>query len=271
MSDDKDAVCREVVEKLKQTRKYRWTCDATLRRVAAWAAARHDAPKAALKSAKRKLHQVYGAYVTPGDLERIERLIDAIPAGATEEALGAACRAILECHASTRERLPILEEAYLVLADATGPLTRVLDVACGLNPFALPWLDLPRDAVYLANDIDSRLVAAVNRFLARLGRAPTAECRDVLVDPPDMEVDVALLLKTAPCLERQEKGAVLRLLRRLRARHVVVSFPLQSLGGRNKGMAGHYGRFMEGLLGELGVMARQLEFATEVFYVFRSP
>ena len=271
MSDDKDAVCREVVEKLKQTRKYSWTCDATLQRVAAWAAARHPSAKQALKAAKRKLHQVYGAYVSPADLERVERLVNAIPAGITEDALGAACRRILACHASTRERLPILEEAYLVLADATGPLTRVLDVACGLNPFALPWLDLPRDAVYLANDIDSRLVAAVNRFLARLGRAPTAECRDVLVDPPDMEVDLALLLKTAPCLERQEKGAVLRLLRRLRARHVVVSFPLQSLGGRNKDMRRHYGRFMDGLLDELGVMARQLEFATEVFYVFRCP
>jgi len=269
MSGHSDAVCREVAEGLRQSRKYRWTCDATLLRVAEWAAGRHRSPKEALKAAKRKLHQIYGAYVVPGDLGRIERLIDAIPPEPSGDALRAACRDILACHASTRERLPILDEAYAMLAELPGPVDSVLDLACGLNPFALPWMGLAPDCAYQAWDIDSRLVGAVNRFLGRLGRAPSAECRDVLVDPPDRPADVALLLKTAPCLERQEKGSVLSLLRRLRTRHVVVSFPLRSLGGRDKGMAGNYGRFMDRVIGELCVAAERHDLRTEVFYVLR--
>lgn len=257
----------ELVQKLRATRKYRNTCEDTLARVARWALARHESPRDALKAAKRKLHQVYGAYLQQTDLDRIEALAASIPTPGSPEAAAAACRQILCHHASTRERFPILSEAFSSILERTGAPKTVLDLACGLNPFAIPWMNLPEGARYYAFDIDRRLIAAVNDLFDRIGQTGAARCHDIFVSLPEMEADVTFLLKTLPCLEQQEKGISLPLLRRLRTRHAVVSFPAKSLGGREKGMVGHYDKFMGRLLGELGAPATRMAFPSEVFYV----
>jgi len=257
----------EIVERLRKTRKYANTCEDTLVRVARWALARHDSPKNALKAAKRKLHQVYGAYLGQADIGRIDRLAGAVPTPASPERIETACREILGCHASTRERLPILEDVYARVFSEIGTPKTVLDLACGLNPFALPWMGLAEDARYYAFDIDRGLIAAINRFLDGIGHAGVAECQDILVAVPQQEADVALLLKTLPCLEQQEKGASLSVLRQLRVRHAVVSFPTRSLGGREKGMLEYYDGFMHRLLNELSLGSCRVVFTTEVFYL----
>ncbi len=78
----------------------------------------------------------------------------------------------------------------------------------------------------------------MNRYLQLAGFEPLARRQDILADPPVDPADVALLLKTSSTLERQEKGATVRLVEALRAPFVVVSFAVKSLGGREKGMAG---------------------------------
>jgi 16S rRNA (guanine(1405)-N(7))-methyltransferase len=259
----------ELIGVLKRSRKYANLCEDTLTRIADWAAARHKAPKSAIKAAKRKLHQVYGAYFDRLDLARVEELVQTLPSAATEDAVRATCREILACHASTAERLPLIDRLYPELLAATGAPSVILDLACGLHPFALPWMALPPQARYHACDIDHRLIDAVSLFLKRTGRRATAECRDILVSLPDGEADVAFLLKTVPCLEQQEPGATVRLLRRLRARHVVVSFPAKTLGGREKGMRDHYDRVMSRIAEELRAPTRRLDYPNETFYVVR--
>jgi 16S rRNA (guanine(1405)-N(7))-methyltransferase len=258
----------KLVQSLKRSRKYRYCCEDTLTRLAEWATARHANPKKAEKAAKRKLHQVYAAYFEKVDLRRVERALDLLPECARPEAAQEVCLDVLRCHASTAERIPILSVAYAAIFDRTGTPQSVLDLACGFNPFALPWMGLPRDTRYVALDIDSRLAAATNRFLSIWGQAGMAFCADVLLLPPQEAVDVALLLKTLPCLEQQEPDAAIRLLQHIRARHVVVSFPTKSLSGKAKGMSRQYDALMRTLLGQLGVSATVLPHASETFYVF---
>jgi 16S rRNA (guanine(1405)-N(7))-methyltransferase len=246
-----DKLRREIGDGLRRSRKYATLCEDTLSRIADWAAARHQAPKAALKAAKRKLHQVYGAYLDQLDLARVEGLVEDLPTDPTDDAIRAACREILACQ---------------LLAEVPEPKV-VIDLACGLHPFALPWMELPLGARYHAYDIDHRLVAAVNAFASRVGWSATAECKDILVSPPDVDADLAFLLKTVPCLEQQEKGATVRLLSRLRARHVVISFPARTLGGRDKGMRGHYDEAMGRIAEELGAPTTRLTHPNETFYV----
>ena len=259
----------EVVAAFRQSLKYRHLCEDTLRRIAGWATARHPARKDAVKAGKRKLHQVYGAYLDGAGLGRVEEGVRAISPGLSGEALRGACRQILACHASTAERLSILEEVYPALFRETGAPGSILDLACGLNPFTLPWMGLGPETAYRSWDVDGRLVAAINDFLARLGRPPAAVCRDLLVSTPDEPVDVVFLFKTIPCLEQQEKGAGVRLLRSLRARCAVVSFPARTLGGRDKGMALYYDQFMAEVIRELGVSTVKIAYPSEVFYVCR--
>ena len=257
----------DVVEALSRSRKYAHLCEATLERMALWALARHPSPKDATKAAKRKLHQVYGAYVERLDLKHLEALVTSLPQCPSDAQLRATCADAMQLHASTAERLPLLDSLYGGLFALTGSPSTVLDIACGLNPFSLPWMGLGPDAKYVPLDIDQRLTALTNDFLGRLGRPALAECRDVLVSPPSVEADVALLLKTAPCLEQQEPGATARLLGDLKARHAVVSFPVQSLGGRDKGMRRHYESFMADLSASLGTEPRVLDLPGETYYV----
>jgi 16S rRNA (guanine(1405)-N(7))-methyltransferase len=113
-------------------------------------------------------------------------------------------------------------------------------------------MGLAPDATYRASDVDRRSLDTVARFLELVGQPHRAELRDVVTDPPADEADVALLLKLVPTLDRQDPQAAARLLRALRVRHAVVTFPARSLGGRGKGMEHTYRDRLRRLVSDVG-------------------
>ena len=124
--------------------------------------------------------------------------IDALPAGADE--LQRLCRWVLGLHSSTRERLPLLPGFFEDIFRLTGRPTSICDVACGLNPFAWPWMGLEASCAYFANDIDLQLHRVLERFLTRLGVEHQVGVVDVLTQFEAPHTDVALLLKTIPAV-----------------------------------------------------------------------
>lgn len=256
---------QDVIDQLRKSRKYRDLCDETLERIAAWALAREPSVKTAVKAAKRKLHQVYGAFAGQIDADRIRVLIHQLDL----ENLQTGCKEILACHVSTAERLPILEVIFDALWKVIGRPKSVMDLACGLNPFALPYMGLA-DVAYYACDIDRSLVECLGRFFETAGVNGTAECRDLLVSVPDFEADVAFLLKTLPCLEQQEKDAGLRVLQAIRAPIIVVSFPTRSLGGHDRGMIAHYETLVKHLAKHGLWNIQPLVFSEETFYILKA-
>lgn len=266
----REVTVQAISTELRAARKYRHVCDDTLERVAAWALERYPAALV-VKEAKRKLHQVYGAYFDRMDWPRLEAAVEGLSSRSDEAAIESACRAILDSHASTRERLRQQELVWKALFADLGNPRVVLDLACGLHPFARPWRYMPRDAAYHAVDIDIRLRELLNAFFTALNLPHSASCADLLVRPPTLCADVVLLLKTLPCLEQQEKGASRKLLDTLQARSFVVSFPTKSLGGREKGMARHYDDFMRVLLEGKPWHVSRFETDNEAFYVVQPP
>jgi len=262
----------EIASALRGSRKYATLTEGVLQRIAAWALQRHHTTKAALQAARGKLHQAYGAYLTPGNLTTTERMVAALPAPAARDAVAQASRAILARHASSAERLGFLSDLYPRLLGPPLDLTRVrriLDLACGLHPLALPWMGLSPETEYCAYDIDERLMRAIGQYLTKAGQSGRAEARDLMAWPgtPALPAaDVVLLLKTVPCFERQESGASLRLLQSLEAPCVIVSFPARSLGGREKGMREQYQETAANLARGLGARMERLGFPTETFY-----
>ncbi|MFW6107286.1 MAG: Rmt family 16S rRNA (guanine(1405)-N(7))-methyltransferase [bacterium] len=257
----------ELVAAVLRSPKYRAVCPHTVRRLGRAELAKGRSVKHATKATRRRLHQVFGAF--RGE-PRYPRLLAAVRAAArrgSEDELRQACRRALGQHASTRERLPLLDAFYRRLFALTGVPRRVLDLACGLHPLGLPWMGLPREAPYAAFDIDGRAVDFLNRCFAAMGVGARAEHRDVLCSPPEGPADVAFLLKTFPCLERQERGAGWRLVEAVGARHVVVSFPVASLGGREKGMREHYERSFLAAASGAAWPVERLEFAAELVFV----
>jgi 16S rRNA (guanine(1405)-N(7))-methyltransferase len=222
-----------------------------------------------VKAAKRKLHQIFAAYCPPEAMTRLGEQVAGLPNPNDETALRESCREILLGHASSAERLSFLPEIYPALWQRTGKPGVLLDLACGFHPFALPWMDLDRTAEYHPSDIDSRLITEVNRFLTHLGRPATARCVDLLSDTPGVLADCALLLKTLPILEQQEKGISPRIIRAIPARYIVVSFPTESLGGLRKGMREHYRQVISRVAEEVAVSMTELPFPTETFYILK--
>jgi 16S rRNA (guanine(1405)-N(7))-methyltransferase len=217
----------------------------------------------AIKETKNKLHQVGGSYlaVQPSYATWLATLQ---PATHDQTQLRAASIQIMMQHASTRERLPILDPFYHQIFTALPPIRRVLDVACGLNPLAMPWMPLATNAEYYACDIYSDMIAFVGAFLAQTNTAGKAWVCDLVSTPPTIEADLVLALKVLPVLEQIEKGAALRLLQTLQAPHIVVSFPTKTLSGRQKGMEAHYLHWFETLVAGQGWQLQPLHFANEL-------
>jgi 16S rRNA (guanine(1405)-N(7))-methyltransferase len=256
----------DLVQAVLGSTKYRYVNPALVARIGEDELAKGRRFKEAVKATKNKLHQVGGAYqVEPlRYLDWQERLSAARD---DPQAFKATCREMMGAHASTRERLPILEEFYDRLFAELPPISSVLDVACGLNPLAIPWMPLQPGAHYHACDIYTDLVVFLGEFMGLLPVEGQAELCDLAADPPTQPVDLALVLKTIPCLEQIDKHAGERLLDGLQAKYLVVSFPAQSLGGREKGMRESYAARFGELTAGRGWGLQRFEFETELAFL----
>jgi len=259
----------EVISAVASAKKYHTLSLDTIRRVAGRELAIYGGVKAATRATRRRLHQIYGAFDREMDYEAAYRRLEAACGAGSDEEIRAVCRELLSRHSSTAERLPILDRFYPAIWEVTGRPTTLLDLGCGLNPLALPWMSLLPDTRYIALDIAADRVHFLNRYLALAGLQPLARCQDLLVHPPDDAADVALLLKMSPSLERQEKGATLRLMEQLRAPFIVVSFAVKSLGGRQKGMVEHYRQQFLGWAAARQWSVEQLLFETELVFIVK--
>ncbi len=236
---------QSVIEGLASSSRYRHLTSVLLERTADWAAARHAKPGAAFKAAKRKLHQIFGAYAV--DLDSLAHHLDELEAG---DEMDAVCRRILRLHRSTAERLSFMEVFHATIWNHCGQPRHILDLAAGLNAFCLPYSGLGPEISYTAVEIDRRMVDAVRRFLAFTQRSGGCLLHDILEPIPYTNADVALVLKTLPCLERQRAGAAVDLMHRLAdIPDIVVSYPVQSLGGAAKNMPQTYRAQAQALAG----------------------
>lgn len=246
-----DSLLDALVAAVRQSTRYRTVAPELIRQIGARELKKRTGLKEAVGATRRKLHQVAGAYLPPRTACAvwIEELRRAFQSG-DGPSVRAACVHVMARHASTRERLPILDRFHAIALEPIAPVRSVLDVACGLHPLSLPWMPLAEGVVYHAWDVFEDLIALLNDFFALAGVAGHAELRDALAEGSTPEVELALLLKTLPCLEQIDAAATHRLLDTLPARHLLVSFPAQSLCGRRKGMpatyAAHFMRLASG-------------------------
>ncbi|HFQ92883.1 MAG TPA: 16S rRNA methyltransferase [Anaerolineae bacterium] len=262
MTDDLE----KLVTAVSQSAKYRHLSPDLMRRIGARELAARRAYKEAVKSTKNKLHQVGGAYFT-ARIDYDEALARLRQTRDDPAVFRQTCRDLMALHASTRERLPILDNFYRDILADLPPINSVIDVACGLNPLAWPWMPLAAGASYHAYDIYGDMTAFLQGFFDLLGVNGRAQTRDVIGRPPTETADIAFILKTLPCLEQVDKTAAAHLLDNLNARYLLISYPARSLGGRRKGMAENYTTHFEKLADGRRWRARRFEFETELAFL----
>ena len=262
-----------LVAQLLRAKKYRavGVTEQTVRDILRTELERQPNVKAALHVARRKLHEVVALYLGDPDYDAAEAKLHTACASGNADAIRATCAAIMEQHHSTRERLPLLDAFYPRIWQVTGKPRAVLDLACGLNPLALPWMDLPPEARFYAYELHKRRAQFLARTLEWLGVAGGAWARDILVQPPAERGDVALLLKEIHRMEKRRRGIVLPLLDALDVRWIVLSSPTRSRSGR-RAMKEIYRQQVHAILAARPWRVVELDFTGELVYcVEKSP
>jgi len=262
----------ELLERLvgdvQASAKYRAIDAGLVRRVAAQELVKGRSYKETLKAVRNKLHQVGGAYQGERmDYAAWRAELAGLPRDAKSADLQAFCRKVMAQHTSTRERLPIVEHFFHETLASIGPVRSILDLACGLNPLALPFMPLTEDAVYRGCDIYADMLAFGSNFMRHIGVGGELETCDLTESVPEQHGQVVFALKTLPCLEQLDKGIGARLFEQLNCEHVLVSFPARSLGGRSKGMPEFYEAYLLELIAGQGWEVRKFEYASETAFL----
>ncbi|GER87172.1 16S rRNA methyltransferase [Dictyobacter vulcani] len=270
LKTDKTLALPQLLEAVLSSSKYQDICPELVSAIGTQELVKRRNLKEAIKGTKNKLHQVGGAYLDGHDNQRLWlSSIAEARRSKDPETLKQVCRQIMAYHVSTRERLPILDDFYRTLFAQLPPIQSIIDIACGLNPLTLPWMSVTETLPlsYFAYDIYQHIMDFLAHYFTLQSISGEAHVCDVIQSCPTRRVDLALVLKVLPCLEQIDKHAAYHLLHTLNAQHIIVSYPIHSLGGRDKGMAKYYLEHFKNLVKDDDWDIQQLEFATELVFI----
>lgn len=257
----------QLVKLVQESGKYSAISTGLIRSIGITELGKRPGLKEAVKATRSKLHQVGSAYQeTPIPYEKYSAELAGLDHSLADPAVQTWLKSCMKLHASTRERLPILEKIYSETLAPIGPIQSVLDVACGLNPLSIPWMDLTGDFSYQAVDIYTDMIDFLNQYFTHFGIHGRAEVADILQNPPQQPVQVALIMKTIPCLEQLDRQAGKTLLENIQAEIMLVSFPARSLGGRSKGMVRNYEAHFRDLISVKHWRVDRFEFLGELVF-----
>ncbi len=258
----------ELISLVTASDKYASISPDLVREIGAKELAKRRNLKEAVKETRNKLHQVGSAFQEKpipyaAWLEELAQL----PVDLQDEQVTATLKRQMGMHASTAERLSILPHFFKDALGSIAPLHSILDLACGLNPLCLPWMPAAADMEYTACDIYADMTGYLNAWFAHFKINGKASVVDLTQSVPSVSVQVALLLKTIPCLDQVDKNAAKRLLQGLYAQYILASFPAHSLGGKSKGMLQNYEtRFNQLIEGESWKVTK-MEFTGELAFL----
>jgi 16S rRNA (guanine(1405)-N(7))-methyltransferase len=110
-------------------------------------------------------------------------------------------------------------------------------------------------------------VEVVQAFFQRMHVACDVRILDAADKMPGENTDVAFLFKLIPVLEQQKKGLAYWLIDSLRAKTVVITFPIKSLSGRKKDMEQFYSsQFEQNLPESFDILTKEIV-GSELVYI----
>ncbi len=223
-----------------------------------------------VKASRSRLHQAASSYFRnrpdyPSRLSELHKL----PREITHPQVVAWTNQCMRAHASSFERLPILESFYSKIFSRLPKVNSILDLGCGLNPMAIGWMPNPESCEYQALDIYRDQSDFLNSFFDHCGLHAKAHVQNIMGLFEPASADVVLLLKVLPILEQLEKNSSITILERIDAPSVVISYPVTSLGGRSKGMRANYAQQFGRIASHFSWSFDRLDFSSEVVFVAR--
>ena len=259
-----------LIADLRSSRKYRHLDipEETLRDLLTQEALPQRSHKEVIKAVREKLHNIVAPYLGDPDYHQAAEWLNQAFEEGSDCAVQAVCLQLLQSHASTQERIPLMDQIYPALWAVTGKPTVLLDLACGLHPFSLPWMGLDKGVEYLAYDIHKARIDLIDQFFQLFGQAGKAFHKDILVNPPQISADVALFFKEAHRFEQRQRGCNLAFWRALDVRWLVVSLPSTSLSG-SRSLAIRQRSLVTRILKDDPWPVTELEIGNEIFFCIK--
>lgn len=233
-------------------------------------ALRQPSLKALNKAVRRKLHNIVAPYLGEPDYTLLNGRLEAISESSLDSPeIQVLSKDVLREHASTAERIPYQADLYHQIFDTIGKPESILDLACGLHPFAFPWMGLPTGTAYYAYDIIQPRIDFINQFFTTIGLAPLAENRDVLVNPPQIKADLGTFFKEAHRFEKRQPGCNRSFWSSLKVKTLAVSLPVQDLAGTHSLLEQHR-KLVENNIDKVKII-KELLFEHEVIFLIDHP
>jgi 16S rRNA (guanine(1405)-N(7))-methyltransferase len=276
-----------ITENILTSKKYRALYPKTVDRVVVDSCVKYGEERAE-EEARSVLHQIWGSYYsTRPDFKKLwKKFQEEVAAGNREQAIDT----VLRLHASSAERQPIFDDFYKKIFAITGVPSSIVDHGCCLDPVAFERMTaraapsvIPLSSVipgltrnpspgfsYQAFDIDTEEVEFLQKACKLLGYGESVKVAagDAISGEP-VPADVVFMLKLLPVLEQQRKGSARGVLMKQRCKWLVVSYPVASLSGKEKGMTEFYSKQFLELTADLNWRIERLLFATELVFVCR--
>jgi len=189
-------------------------------------------PDQAVDEARKKLHNIVAPYLGDPDYAKEQDHLEHIGTFSNQDEIRSFSLRMLESHASTHERIPLLNEFYKTIFDITGKPGTILDLACAMHPFSYPWMRLPAGCLYQAYDLHQPRVDLINQYFKAAGINGQAFYGDILLNPPPHQADAAFFFKEAHRFDQRRHGCNRPFFEALNVRWLVVSLPASNLTGR---------------------------------------
>jgi 16S rRNA (guanine(1405)-N(7))-methyltransferase len=258
----KEELLEALLDEIKKSRKYANISDETILRICKTVAPKYKKQKDIIKAVKNQLHIMHGAFFPENCHKAAMKIISGYECSNRELS-----RALLELHPSTKERLPVIGQFYDFLAPYTKTAKKIMDIGCGFNPCAFPWMKIDNIVEYYASDIDYATIEVIKAYFKREKINSKVEIFDVISTIPEYEADITFLFKLVPVLEQQQKGLAYHLIKNIHSKFIIITFPIKSLSGKEKGMEQFYSsRFESNLPKTIAIQKKEI-IGTELVYV----
>ena len=258
---NKNEICAEILG----SKKYANIDPSIVERLCEETIPKYPKRKDVVKAIKKELHIIHESFLGEDCHQRATSLISNY-SGSDLSSDKELTLKLLELHSSTKERLTQVDEIYSFISEYISLENDVIDLGCGFNPLVLPFFETkPKN--YTALDINQATIELLNYYFEQCKLPYQAGLCDAVGKTNEKQADILLLFKLFPLLERQKKGQAFEIIRSYNCKRYIISFPLKSASGKEKGMEKYYTDFFEqGLPTYFSIKEKKI-FDNEMFYI----
>ncbi len=220
--------------------------------------------KAFIKVVRAELREIYGVFILQ-DYDKLSKYLELLKKDFSIDNHNK----ILSLHKSTKERLEYYSLVYKQIFDIIPVPKKIVDLACGLNPFSYPYLECKPE--YYAYDLNEKDMSFINKYFNMANIIGKAKSIDLIKDNLKeicKDADVVFLFKTLDSLEAVKKNISRKIIKELsnNTANIVVSFPTMSIGGK-KDIKMKKRMWFNKLVSRSGFKVKQFNIPGEMFYV----